>query len=79
MKKLTDINEAISAGETASIENTDTEKLSISLICSNDCRVGIELEPGQILAFSAGSANAKVVLHHGDPAKLLIIKPESAS
>lgn len=79
MKNPTDIKEIISAGETAGIENTHTEKLSISLICDNDCRVSVELMPGQILEFSAGSSNAKVVLHHGDPAKLLIIKPESAS
>lgn len=79
MKNLTDINEKIGAGETASIENTHSEELSISLICSNSCRVDIELAPGQVLGFSAGSSDAKVVLHHGDPANLLIIKPESAS
>ena len=79
MKNLTDINETISAGETASIENTHTEKLSVSLVCINGCRVDIELAPGQVLGFSAGSSDATVVLHHGDPANLLIIKPESAS
>ena len=79
MKNLTDINETISAGETASIENIHSEKLSISLICISGCRVDIELAPGQVLGFSAGSSDAKVVLHHGDPANLLIIKPESAS
>lgn len=79
MKNITDINEIISAGDTASIENTHSEKLSISLICSNGCRVDIELAPDQVLGFSAGNSNAKVVLHHGDPANLLIIKPESAS
>lgn len=79
MKNLIDLNETISADETASIENTHSEKLSISLICINGCRVDIDLAPGQVLGFSAGSSNAKVVLHHGDPANLLIIKPESAS
>ena len=79
MKDLIDLNETISADETASIENTHSEKLSISLICINGCRVDIDLAPGQVLGFSAGSSNAKVVLHHGDPANLLIIKPESAS
>ena len=79
MNNLTDIDETISAGETASIENTHSEKLSISLISINGCRVDIELAPGQVLGFSAGSSDAKVVLHHGDPANLLIIKPESAS
>ena len=79
MKKLAEISEIISASETASIENTDTDKLSISLICSNDCRVDIELAPGQVLGFTAGSSDAKIVLHRGDPDKLLIIKPETAS
>mgnify|MGYP006944210726 CR=1 FL=1 len=77
--KNTDINEIIVAGETASIENTHSEELSISLICSNGCQVDIELAPDQVLGFFAGNSNAKVVLHHGDPANLLIIKPESAS
>lgn len=79
MKNVTDFYETISAGDTASIENTHSEALSISIICNNDCRVDIELAPGQALGFSTGSSDAKVVLHHGDPANLLIIKPESAS
>lgn len=79
MKKTNDLDELISAGDTASIENTHTEKLSISLISSNGCRVDIELVPGQVLELTAGSASARVVLHHGDPNNLLIIKPESAS
>jgi hypothetical protein len=79
MKTNTDIDETISAGDAASIENTHSEAMSISLVCSNGCRVGIELVPSQVLEFAAGNTDAKVVLHHGDPAKLLIIKPESAS
>ena len=79
MKNVTDFYETIGAGDTASIENTHSEALSISIICSNDCRVDIELAPGQVLGISSGSSDAKVVLHHGDPANLLIIKPESAS
>ncbi len=79
VKNIKDFDETISAGDTASIENTHSEELSISLISSNGCRVDIELSPGQVLGFSAGSSDAKVVLHHGDPSNLLIIKPESAS
>ena len=79
MKNLSENNQTIKSGQTASIENTHSEELSISLICINGCRVDIELAPGQVLEFSAGSSDAKVVLHHGDPANLLIIKPESAS
>lgn len=79
MNKMTEIEERFRAGEAASIENTHSEKLSISLHCGHDCRVDIELAPGQVLEFSSGSSEAKLVLHHGDPAHLLIIKPESAS
>jgi hypothetical protein len=79
MNTMTETEELFSAGETASIENTHSEKLSISLLCGKECRVDIELAPGQVLEFASGSSEAKLVLHHGDPANLLIIKPESAS
>ena len=79
MNKMTEIAETIGAGEVANIENTHSEKLSISLHGGKGCRVSIELAPGQVVEFCAGDSEAKVVLHHGDPANLLIIKPESAS
>ena len=79
VKNDTEFYETISAGETASIENTHSEALSISVICRDDCRVDIELAPGQAMGLSTGNSDAKVVLHHGDPANLLIVKPESAS
>ena len=79
MKELLDINQTIRATETASIENTGSQKLSLSLICSNGCKMDIELFSAQVLEFTAGTSDAKIVLHHGDPADLLIIKPESAS
>lgn len=79
MNNMPDTNEKIGSEETASIENTGSKYLSISLICSNGCRVDVELMPGQVLEFTAGSSEAMVILHHGDPANLLIIKPESAS
>ena len=79
MEKFSNSIEKISAGETATIENTQSSALSISLVSDNGCNVEIELMPKQVIGFSAGSANAEVVLHHGDPAGLLIIKPELAS
>lgn len=79
MNNNTEFEQIISAGDTASIENTHSEASAISLVCSSCCRVDMELAPGQVLEFTAGSSDAKVVLHHGDPANLLIIKPESAS
>lgn len=79
MKDNKDFEQIISAGDTASIENTHLDAIAISLVCSSCCQVDMELAPGQVLEFTAGSSDAKVVLHHGDPANLLIIKPESAS
>lgn len=76
---MPDIHEKIGAEETASIENTGSGNLSISLICNNGCRIDFDLVPGQVLEFTAGNSEAKVILHHGDPENLLIIKPESAS
>lgn len=76
---MLDIGEKIGSDETASIENTGSEKLSVSFICSNGCRLDIELVPGQVVEFTAGSSEATVVLHHGDPSNLLIVKPESAT
>jgi hypothetical protein len=71
--------EPILAGELASIENTLSSPLSISLVCDNGSHVDLELLPGQVLGFCAGDANAKLVLHEGDAAGLRVIKPESAS
>lgn len=79
MAESSDINQSINAAETASVENAGSESLSLSLICNNGCRVDLELLAGQALEFTAGDSNATIVLHHGDPKNLLIIKPESAS
>lgn len=71
--------EKVAAGEKASIENVQATALAISLISDSGCNFEIELMPGQVLGFEAGTSDAQVVLHHGDPAGLLIIKPELAS
>ena len=75
MKPATDTNESIAAGETASIENTRSAPLSISLVSENGCKVDLELAPAQVLNFTAGDANAQLVLHNGDPSCLRVIKP----
>lgn len=72
-------NETIFAGEKVSIENTQSSALSISIDCKDGCQLDLDLMPGQIIGFSAGDLDAKVVLRSGDPAGLLLIRPESAS
>ncbi|MWJ28551.1 hypothetical protein GPM19_10085 [Halomonas sp. ZH2S] len=67
--------EKIFSDETASIENTASIPLSISLVSDSGCQVEMELKPGQVINFSAGSMDANVILHNGDPANLLVIKP----
>lgn len=69
----------IPAGENVSIENSLSSGLEISLVCDSGSQFDIELLPGQSLGFSGGKVAAKIFLHKGDPAGLLIIKPETAS
>lgn len=76
---MTSFVEKVAAGEKASIENTQSTALSISLISDSGCNFDIELMPGQVIAFGAGNSDAQVILHQGNPAALLIIKPELAS
>jgi hypothetical protein len=71
--------EQINAGETASIENTKAKPLALSVTCDNGCEIKLELQPGQILSFSAGEANAELALHDGDASALRIIKPGAAT
>jgi hypothetical protein len=75
MTTASDTNEAIAAGETASIENIRSAPLSISVTSENGCKIELELAPKQILNYTAGDANAMLVLHNADPSCLRIIKP----
>ena len=79
MSAATETNEAIAAGETASIENTHSAPMAISIVSENGCKVELELAPAQVLNFSAGDANAVLALHEGDPSRLRIIKPTNVT
>ena len=79
MENKADTNQVINAGDAVCIENTSSEATSISIICSDCCRVDLELSPGQDLEFTAGNSDAKVVVHHADPTNILIVEPESPS
>jgi hypothetical protein len=74
-----DKSENIIAGETASIENTKSKPLKLSVTCDNGCELKLELQPGQIISFTPGEANAELVLHDGDASALRIIKPGAAT
>lgn len=69
----------IPGGERVSILNSQTMGIQISLVSNSGSQFDLELLPGQSLGFSADQMGAKILLNRGDPAGLLIIKPESAS
>jgi hypothetical protein len=79
MDKPSDHFETISAGETASVENVTANALSVSLQGSHGSHIELELLPGQIIGVGAGNDEIRILLHEGDPADLLVIKPENAS
>ena len=72
-------SETIFPGEKITIENTHSAALSLQFESSNGCLLDLDLLPGQVLGFAAGDVEAKVILLNGDPAGLLLIRPESAS
>ncbi len=72
-------HEKVMAGETASIENIHASALTISLTSEDGCKVALDLAPGQVLGFTAGTVNAELTLHNGDPAGLRVIKPGTAT
>lgn len=71
--------ERISAGDTVSIENTQSCILSIGLISDNGFHLEMQLMPRQVVGFSTGNDDIKIILHDGEPNDLLVIRPESAS
>lgn len=72
-------SETLFAGEKISIENTQSSPLAISVECANGCQIALDLLPGQSLGFSPGEADATLTLRDGDPAGLLLIRPETAT
>jgi hypothetical protein len=72
-------SETLFAGEKISIENTQSSALAISVESVNGCQVALDLLPGQSLSFSPGEVDAKLILRNGDPAGLLLIRPETAT
>jgi hypothetical protein len=77
MEKSEEPAKKIPAGEKASITNTSKQPLSIALSSESGSCLEMELLPGQTIGFGAGDTDAEVILHQGDPAGLLIIKPET--
>lgn len=71
--------ETIFPGDRASIENTSQSKVAIKLVSDNGYQVEIELEPGQIIGFTSGPAEADVIITKGEAEKILIIKPQVAT
>lgn len=69
----------VRAGESASIENVHSAAISISLDGDDGLKLTFDLAPQQVLSFKAGNANVQIILHHGDPDALRVIKQETAT
>lgn len=79
MSDNTEVFEELFSNETVSIENIGKTPLSITLVSDKGSHAEIELMPGQVMGFSTGDANAKILILSGDPSNLLVIRPEAAS
>jgi|GEM_PF-2542706 len=71
--------EIVAAGETANVENVTTTALSLRLLGPKGSHVQLGLLPGQVIGLCAGEDEIRIILQEGDPADLLVIKPETAS
>ena len=60
-----DAFEIIHAGEFATLENKQDAPLSIRIVLSEKSCLKLALQPKQIVEFSAGASDARVVLHEG--------------
>lgn len=65
--------------DTVGIENTRDAELSISILAADGARLNMALAPGQVIEFSTGASDAKIILRDGDPAGLLVVKPDTPS
>lgn len=79
MKDPEDIFEQLRPGDTVSVENSQDRPLSISIVAAEGTRLNMQLAPRQVLEFSAGKSDAQIILREGDPAGLLVVKPDTPS
>ncbi|MFU8815397.1 MAG: hypothetical protein ACNA7W_08620 [Pseudomonadales bacterium] len=70
--------EQVDPGDSVSVENVQDRDLSISVATADGSRMTLELAPGQVIELVAGDGGARVLLHHGDPTGLLVVKPDTA-
>lgn len=79
MDEYDNVFEELRSGDTVAIENTRNSEISISIVTGDDARVNMALAAGQVLDFTAGASSARIILREGDPAALLLVKPDTPS
>lgn len=79
MKEQSNSFEEFWPGDTVSIENTREGELPISITLANGARLQMGLAPGQMIEFATGDSDARIMVHEGDAADLLIVRPELPS
>lgn len=79
MDEYENVFEELRSGDTVAIENTRNSEISLSIMTGDDARLNMALAPGQVLDFTAGASDARIILREGDPAALLVVKPDTPS
>jgi hypothetical protein len=69
--------EEVRPGDTVSVENVQQSALAVTVVTGDGSRLTLHLRPGQTLQLVAGEASARVLLREGDPAGLLVVKPDT--
>lgn len=66
-------------GDAVVLENTRKTEIAISIVTADETRLDMALVSGQVVEFTCGAQNARIILREGDPAALLIVKPDTPS
>ncbi len=79
MEDYENVFEELRPGDSVVLENTRKSEISISIVTADDARLNMALAPGQVVEFTSGAQSARIILREGDPAALLVVKPDTPS
>ncbi|MCW8195797.1 hypothetical protein F6455_13465 [Proteobacteria bacterium 005FR1] len=71
--------EEIRPGDTVTVENTRESPYSIRVCAADGTQLNMALQPGQMIEFSAGQSQARILLRDSDPSGLLVVQPHQAT